>query len=102
MMLAGDSQKLIVFVDVDDTLVRSIGSKRIPMPRVVERVKRLRQEGATLYLWSTGGALYAQESAKELGILDCFAGFLPKPNLIIDDQTVADWRSCKHEYPMSL
>jgi cation transport ATPase len=101
MMLAGDSQKLIVFVDVDDTLVRSIGSKRIPMPRVVERVKRLRQEGATLYLWSTGGAAYAQESAQELGIQDCFAGFLPKPNLIIDDQTVADWRSCKHEYPMS-
>jgi cation transport ATPase len=101
MTLAVGPQKLIVFVDVDDTLVRSIGSKRIPMPRVVERVKRLRQEGATLYLWSTGGAVYAQESAQELGILDCFAGFLPKPNLIIDDQAVADWRSCKHEYPMS-
>jgi hypothetical protein len=37
--LAVGPQKLIVFVDIDDTLVRSIGSKRIPMPRVVERVK---------------------------------------------------------------
>ena len=95
------AEKLIVFVDVDDTLVRSIGSKQIPMPRVVERVKRLREEGATLYLWSSGGADYARESAQQLGILDCFVACLPKPTLMIDDQAVADWRYCKHEYPMS-
>jgi phosphoserine phosphatase len=95
------TENLVVFVDVDDTLVRSVGSKRIPMPRVVERVKRLRQEGATLFLWSTGGAEYARQSAHELGISDCFTAFLPKPNLIIDDQAVADWRNCKHEHPIS-
>jgi len=54
-----------------------------------------------LYLWSAGGADYARKSAQELGISDCFVAFLPKPNLIIDDQAVADWRYCKHEYPMS-
>jgi cation transport ATPase len=95
------TEKLIAFIDVDDTLVRSIGAKRIPMPRVVERVRRLHREGAMLYLWSAGGADYARKSAQELGISDCFVAFLPKPNLIIDDQAVADWRHCKHEYPMS-
>ena len=29
--------RLVAFVDVDDTLVRSVGSKRIPMPTVVQR-----------------------------------------------------------------
>lgn len=91
---------MIVFVDVDDTLVRSIGSKRIPMPRVVERVRSLHAEGAVMYLWSTGGAEYARASAAELGISECFVGFLPKPNLIIDDQPVSDWRGCRHEFPL--
>ena len=91
----------IVYVDVDDTLVRSVGTKRIPMPRVVNRVRSLHRDGATLYLWSTGGADYARDSAQELGISDCFTAFLPKPTLIIDDQPVADWRYCEHKLPMS-
>jgi predicted HAD superfamily phosphohydrolase YqeG len=91
----------IIYVDVDDTLVRSIGSKRIPMPRVVERVRNLHQDGATLYLWSNGGADYARESAEELGISGLFTAFLPKPTLIIDDQPVSDWRYCEHSFPMS-
>lgn len=89
----------IVFVDVEDTLVRTVGTKRIPMPRTVARVKQLYLEGATLYLWSSGGAEYARDSAVELGIAECFAGFLPKPTLIIDDQAVEDWRYCRHELP---
>jgi cation transport ATPase len=90
---------MIVYVDVDDTLVRSVGTKRIPIPRAIERVRGLFAQGAVLYLWSTGGADYARASAAELGISDCFAGFLPKPNLIIDDQPVAEWRGCTYEYP---
>lgn len=90
---------LIVFVDVDDTLVRSVGSKRIPMPRSIERVRALHAEGAALYLWSTGGAEYAKATAAELGIADLFVAFLPKPHLIIDDQPVADWRGCRYEGP---
>ena len=92
----------IVFVDVDDTLIRSAGTKRIPIPRVVARVKALYQEGAILYLWSSGGADYARESARELGTSNYFVAFLPKPTIIIDDQAVSDWRYCKHEFPMSL
>jgi predicted HAD superfamily phosphohydrolase YqeG len=89
----------VVFIDVDDTLVRSVGTKRIPIPSVVNRVHQLKQEGALLYLWSSGGAEYAQASAIELGIEDCFTSFLPKPQAYIDDQPVNEWRFCSHYYP---
>lgn len=72
------------------------------MPRVIEHIKTLHQGGATLYLWSSGGADYARESAQELGISHCFVAFLPKPTIMIDDQVVSDWKYCKHEFPMSL
>jgi hypothetical protein len=71
------------------------------MPNAIERVRSLRKQGATLYLWSTGGADYARAVASDLNIAECFAGFLPKPNLIIDDQSIVDWRDCKHEYPLA-
>jgi len=91
---------LVVYVDVDDTLMRSAGSKRIPMPGVLEEVRRLKQAGAVMYLWSSGGADYAKRSAVELGVEDCFVGFLPKPHVMIDDQPVAQWRYTRHVLPM--
>ena len=89
--------KQIVYVDVDDTLIRSVGTKRIPIPAAIERVRAPHGDGAILYLWSTGGADYAR--AMELGLDGLFAGFLPKPTLIIDDQQVREWRQLKHERP---
>jgi len=89
----------VIFIDVDDTLVRSFGSKRIPMPPVIARVRELHRQGDTLYLWSSGGADYARASAVELGIEDCFAGFLPKPDVYLDDQEVTEWRYCRHVLP---
>jgi cation transport ATPase len=89
----------IVLVDVDDTLVRSVGTKRIPMPSVVASVRALHESGAEVYLWSSGGAEYARMSARELGIEECFTAFLPKPTSYIDDQPVQDWRFCRHVYP---
>ena len=94
-----DQVAMVVYVDVDDTLVRSVGTKRIPMPRVIERVRLLHGEGAVLYLWSTAGAEYARAAAEELNISHCFAGFLPKPTPILDDQPVSEWRGCKYEFP---
>jgi len=93
---------LVVYVDVDDTLVRSVGSKRIPMPQVVEHVRRLHAAGAVLYCWSSGGGEYARRSAAELGIEQSFQAFLPKPNVMIDDQSVADWRLCLEMHPLSI
>jgi hypothetical protein len=89
---------MVVFVDVDDTLVRSAGSKRFPMRSMIERVRELHMAGVRLYCWSSGGAEYAHRSAVELGLGDCFHGFLSKPDLLIDDQPPIVGRSlvCLH------
>jgi hypothetical protein len=91
---------LIVYVDVDDTLIRSAGTKRLPIPSAVARVRKLKMGGATLYLWSTAGADYARATAEELRLTDCFAGYLPKPTVIIDDQPIQEWRDFRHYYPL--
>ena len=82
-----------VFVDVDDTLVRTAGSRRIPISATVERVRELHALGAELYLWSRGGAEYARSVAVELGLEPCFKAFLPKPELLVDDAQVAAWQA---------
>ena len=79
-------------MDVDDTFVRSVGTKRIPMPVVIQHIRELQEQGAVLYCWSSGGAEYAKQSAEEFGIADCFVGFLPKPNVLLDDQNMDEWR----------
>jgi hypothetical protein len=82
---------LYIYVDVDDTLVRSASSKRIPIPAAIRHVRQLHEQGAVLYCWSSGGADYARQSAEEFGISDCFVAFLPKPNILLDDQPLAQW-----------
>jgi hypothetical protein len=57
------------------------------------------REGVTLYAWSTGGADYARDAARELGVEDCFVAFLPKPNVLLDDQAPAEWRRLIHVHP---
>ena len=97
-----DLRAEIVFVDVDDTLVRSAGTKRIPITPVAERVAALKEAGATLYCWSTGGAEYAREVAIELGLERCFVAFLPKPTIMLDDQPPAEWRLCRYVHPLNV
>ena len=92
----------VIFVDVDDTLVRSVGTKRIPVPGVVARVRELHAQGALLYLWSSGGSEYAKSSAAELSIEQCFVAFLPKPDVYVDDQDIEEWRYCKHVLPANV
>ena len=69
------------------------------MPDVVRKVRELYQQGAVLYCWSSGGTDYARQSAEELGISDCFQAFLPKPQILLDDQNVADWRYLIQVHP---
>lgn len=83
--------KLIIYVDVDDTLIRQHGTKRIPIPHVVAQVRKLKEQGAILYCWSAGGADYARESAHEVGLGDVFEAFLPKPDVLLDDRHIATW-----------
>lgn len=89
----------VLFVDIDDTLVRSFGSKRIPMTAVIERVRALHAEGAELYAWSSGGADYARASALELGLAECFVAYLPKPDVFVDDVRVEAWRNAVQLHP---
>jgi len=91
--------KAVVYFDVDDTLVRSVGSKRLPILAVLKRVRSLHASGVTLYLWSSGGAAYARTTAEELGIADCFVAFLAKPTHIVDDQHITEWRDLRHLHP---
>ncbi len=90
---------LVIYVDVDDTFVRSYGTKRIPIPTVIGHIRELHAQGATLYCWSSGGADYARASAAEFGLTDCFTAFLPKPDVLLDDQNVADWRRLRQVHP---
>src|SRR4051794_33763518 len=83
---------MVIFVDVDDTLIRSFGSKRIPITGVIQRVRELHAAGARLFCWSTAGDVYAREMATSVGLADVFEAFLPKPHLLIDDAAVSTWR----------
>lgn len=88
-----------IYVDVDDTFVRTYGEKRIVIPHMIDYIRNQAKSGKTMYCWSSGGAAYARESAFEFGIADCFAGFLPKPSILIDDQRIADWRGLRELHP---
>lgn len=82
--------KPVIYVDVDDTLVRTVGSKRMAIDHMVRLVRELAAH-AELYCWSRGGAAYAREIAVELGVEDCFVAFLPKPDGYVDDIAIAEW-----------
>lgn len=92
----------VFYVDVDDTLIRYAGTKRMPIPNVVAHVRQLCKGDAILDCWSTNGADYARSIARELGVENCFAGFLPKPNVLIDDQEVSSWKRFVTVHPMEI
>lgn len=92
----------VIYIDVGDTFVRSIGTKRIPMLNVIRHIRELKGQGALLYCWSSGGGDYARASARGFGVEDCFEAFLPKPHFLIDDQEPQDWRGFKIVHPSNL
>ncbi|CAM3439389.1 hypothetical protein DESA109040_12685 [Deinococcus saxicola] len=87
---------LVIYVDVDETLIRNYGRSSIPIPAVIRHVRALYEQGVELYCWSSGGAVYARQSAEECGLGDCFRAFLPKPQVFIDDQHFSNWRRLVH------
>jgi hypothetical protein len=82
---------LCIYVDVDNTLVHSASGKTIPNSNLVARVRQWKAEGALLYCWSSHGAAHAQQTAEYLKIRDCFLGFLTKPHVLVDDQSIRCW-----------
>lgn len=89
----------VIFVDVDDTLIRSYGTKRIPIPNAIRYVRDMFETGHRLYCWSRGGENYSREVAIELGIEDCFVGFLPKPDVVVDDRLEGLLAHCEFVHP---
>jgi len=72
----------------------------MPMLAVIEHIKELKSQGAILYCcWSSGGAEYAKSSAQEFGIEECFAGFLPKPEVVLDNMSFSQWRNLLTVHP---
>jgi len=92
----------IAYIDVDDTLVRSAGTKRIPIVSIVQHVRSLKEEGWELYCWSSGGGEYAKSAAEELGLSSCFVAFLPKPNVMIDDVAPSAWPFLRVIHPAEI
>jgi hypothetical protein len=80
------NRKSIIFVDVGDTLIRTFGTKQIPIPRSADYARRMHSEGHVLYCWSRGGADYCRNIAIKLGIDGCFVGFIRKPDIVLDDR----------------
>ena len=66
---------------------------------IVQHVRDLHGAGVSVFAWSTAGADYARAAATELGLVDCFRAFLPKPHIISDDQAPAEWRRLIHVHP---
>ena len=61
-------QSLVIYVDVEGTLINSYGTKMIPIEAVVIHVRELYEHGAILYCWSSAGADYARQVAAEVGL----------------------------------
>ena len=90
---------MIVYVDVDETLVSNAGAEQQPIFEVVAHLRRIHAEGVKLYCWSAGGADYARRCAALADVEDLFETFLPKPRAMIDDTYVADWPFCVAVHP---
>ncbi len=89
----------VIFVDVDDTLIRSFGTKQIPITNTIGYVRAMFEAGNELYCWSRGGAQYSRNVAIKLGIEGCFAGFLPKPDVVVDDRLADLLDYCEFVHP---
>ena len=93
---------MIYYIDVDDTLIRTIGSKIIPIPNTLKLINELDLSANTIYLWSRGGAEYCKNTAHLLGIQDKIFGYLSKPDILIDDQDICDWSHIKKFHPNEI
>jgi hypothetical protein len=71
-----------IFIDVDLTLVDLNGRL---LEGALESITQLAERGCHLFLWSTGGIEYCQKIAR-LHKLDAYIqGYVPKPDIVIDD-----------------
>lgn len=92
-------KSLVIYVDVEGTLINSVGNKAVPIDAVINHVRELYEHGALLYCWSSAGAEFAKQTATKVGLEACFQAFLPKPNVLIDDISIENWRKLLQIHP---
>jgi hypothetical protein len=90
------------YIDVDGTLERKILGIEVPLKNVAQGLQLLKREGALVFLWSTGGVQHARKAAREAKIEKYVDGYLPKPNVYVDDKPVAKWKDCERWKPRKL
>lgn len=93
---------MIYYIDIDDTLIRTVGSKAIPMVRTIEFINSINQSNDSIYLWSRGGAEYCRQIAEKLNITSNIKGYLPKPDVLIDDCDISQWNFMTVIHPNSI
>ena len=85
------AQPRMIAVDVDGTL--SLNGQ--PNTVLIEWLRRRRQDGYQLMLWSSRGEAHARRCAELFGVADLFAWIIPKPGAVVDDQGWA-WTQYAH------
>ena len=83
-----------IFFDVDHTLVFIDSSTTVLRPGAHDAMRRLKEAGHDVYVWSAGGALYVERVVEMHGLAEWVSGCFdkdprvqPSPDFIIDD----DW-----------
>jgi len=97
---------MIIFVDVDQTLCYSSATeangwdytKSIPMPRMIEKINKLKKDGHTIVIWTARGSISGKlkealevttKQMKEWGVCyDEIKVGKPYYDLLIDDKTL--------------
>ena len=75
-----------IYIDVDDTLIID-DSPNLPL---IDLMKRWKSEKRPIIVWTSNfqGVNWAIDKVKLLGIEDLVDICLPKPNMIVDDDTL--------------
>ena len=88
--------KKSVFVDVESSFHEDVRG------RVLEYLRGLDLEAWELFAWSDGGSEAARVHVVEAGVEDLFSGFLPKPNVLLDEHGVDEWPDVRVQAPELL
>ena len=77
-----DNNKITVFIDIDGTITPDCGHTIFPL--AIETIQEL-SEKSNIFIWSAGGFNYCEEIVNKLNLEEFICGFMPKPEIVIDD-----------------
>jgi hypothetical protein len=63
----------------------------IPLRGNIEQLKEHKRRGHTVFVWSLGGAEWAAQAIKMLGLEDYVDLVVEKPKFVYDDKPVQEW-----------